>query len=127
MDELIGEIIAWQRKTFPDTTVRGTIRHLGEEVVEMLVACTGEVVHQHETSALVNLMKEKAKEELAKDEFEDIERNPEEEIADGFFMLIQLADLYKLNVRDCLQKKFDKNKSRQWQVDQDEIARHIPG
>lgn len=123
MDDLIGEIIAWQRQNFPDTTVRGTIRHLGEEVVEMLCASTGEHIHQYETSALINVMKEKVKDELATDK----ERDPEDEVADGFFMLIQLADLHKLNIRDCLQKKFEKNKTRQWQVDEDEIARHIPG
>lgn len=123
MDELIGEIIAWQRRTFPEDSLRGAIRHLGEEVIECLFASVGDHVFQYESSALVNLMKEKAKEELASDK----ERDPEDEVADLFFMCIQIADHHHLNIHDCIQKKFDKNKSRQWGVDQDEIARHVPG
>ncbi len=133
MQDLIDDIIVWQRKTFPNTTVNGTLRHLGQELVEFLaaynfwIAPTSRIKERidYESNKLLEIMKEKATKEIDTIQSYNDARNVKEEIADLQILLIQLADTCSVNLAEALTNKMKKNNIRRWSVDENEIAQHV--
>lgn len=129
MQNQIDDIIVWQRKTFPDTTVNGTLRHLAQEVIEFCIAYNHAIAPtslirdrlKYETNKLLEICQEKATKEIDSNKIRDVKG----EIADMQILLIQLADTCGVRLSDVLDEKMKENNIRRWSVDENEIAQHI--
>ena len=123
MQDLIDDIIVWQRQTFPNTTVRGTLRHLGQEIIEFLAAYSMTIpAMSFEGTKLLEIMQTKLNKELKSDY---TAKNVPDELADIQILLIQLADTCGVNLAQALEAKMKQNNIRRWTLDENEIAQHI--
>lgn len=124
MNDLIEEIFAFQRQAFPDSTILSSMRHLGEEIVELLHHEYPNTI-QHRAALVANNVHEKGRDLVDK----DVEGDPKEEVADLFMLAIQAADLYHMsaaNIESYLRAKLEKNRARKWNLGEDGVARHVP-
>jgi NTP pyrophosphatase (non-canonical NTP hydrolase) len=98
-EQQFNEIVAWQQKTFPQSTALSKMAHLAEELEE-----------------LVADLKSNAPDRRL-------------EFADCFFLLFGAAASDGMSYNDicqAIQEKFDINKSRQWgKPDADGVVRHV--
>lgn len=120
MQNLIDDIIVWQRSAFKEVDHIGATRHLAEEIVEYLAAKSPATL-KYEVTRLCEIMQAKMEKELA----EDKERQVDDEVADLQFMVIQLADLDGLRLPEITAKKMEKNQIRRWQIDENGVAQHV--
>ena len=88
LDETYGHVAHWQGETFPDATLDGAVAHLKKEALE--------VVNAH---ALRHHCPE---------------QDFSEEVADVFFMLVQICELRGTNLADEVMRKLAINKARHW-------------
>ena len=99
MKELFERVTQWQVKTFPGTTKESVAKHLVKESNELLEA-----------------VQQKTDEEV------------QEEIADNFILLFNLAKKYNMDYWDVvvtIEKKTFKNLSRTWKApDADGCVHH---
>jgi len=133
MQDLIDDIIVWQRQTFPNTTVSGTLRHLGQELIEFLAAYHFHIAPtslikdriDYESNVLLRIMNDKATKEISSISSYKDAKDMKEEIADIQILLIQLADTCGVNLSEALEAKMKKNNIRRWSIDENEIAQHV--
>jgi NTP pyrophosphatase (non-canonical NTP hydrolase) len=96
LQRVIGE---WSRRTFPQSTIDSTIRHLWTEMVELDRAFTS-----------------------GKDE------NCREEVADLFILLVQLCNRAGIDLQQAVRQKHEENLNRQWDApDEYGVVYHTKG
>ncbi|HEY8310313.1 MAG TPA: dATP/dGTP pyrophosphohydrolase domain-containing protein [Gemmatimonadaceae bacterium] len=96
IQQKIGE---WSRRTFPQSTIDSTIRHLWTEMVELDRAFTS-----------------------GKDE------NCREEVADLFILLVQLCNRAGIDLQQAVRQKHEENLNRQWDApDKHGVVYHTKG
>jgi NTP pyrophosphatase (non-canonical NTP hydrolase) len=112
----VEDIIAWQRKKFPNANSRSTLVHLACELGEAIVAT--------EPSIYVGAVANNARQKLLRGALKE-SSFIETEVADLFILLVQLADVNGINLAEAVEAKMNINANREWQEpDSDGVIEH---
>lgn len=111
LDNLIDEIHEWQRETFPHSSFGGASEHLKRETQELW-----EHYHNPETQELWEHYHNPALWQTERVEPLGTVQERAEEMADIFFLLVQLAVLEGVDLATAVDAKLTKNRARKWKA-----------
>ena len=129
--DVYEDVINWTRKTFPDQGSISKLRHLREEVDELIEAIKKykEFTIPYKTIKLMNsgVLKEEHPDHPL-NQITNLDKDIQHEFADCFILLYSAADKCGLDLND-LNKRIDEklqiNKEREWNnPDKDGVIRH---
>lgn len=98
LDELYHDVAEWQKETFKGADAYGAAEHLRREASEVHQLLWHSDAHNLIRRPVVDVL------DLG------------EEMADVFFMLVQLATTAKIDLPCFVQAKLEKNKRRTWKA-----------